>query len=115
MKNGHNSEETYFVPLIPWHSNEAVKIHNIIDAEDECQCQLKLCKGSAGGGVINFYKHVSSNNSMFMSEISGESIDSMQLILQKFSKIFDEFIRQARYTLVEKGIFGLSKIRPIFD
>ncbi|CAB4426737.1 unnamed protein product [Rhizophagus irregularis] len=59
MKNGHNSEETYFVPLIPWHSNEAVKIHNIIDAEDECQCQLKLCKGSAGGGVINFYKHVS--------------------------------------------------------
>ncbi|PKY62329.1 hypothetical protein RhiirA4_488620, partial [Rhizophagus irregularis] len=110
---GHNSEETYFVPSIPWRSDEAIKIRNIIDAEVECQHQSKLCKGSVGR-VINSYKRITVtpsnepkfsrlasfilkcptssnfpqwaikstsqntlNNSMFMSEISNESIGSI--------------------------------------
>ncbi|PKY47602.1 hypothetical protein RhiirA4_462876 [Rhizophagus irregularis] len=49
--NDEISEEIYYIPFIPWCSNEAIKVHNIIDAKVkvEQQHQAKLRKGSVSG------------------------------------------------------------------
>ncbi|CAB5180827.1 unnamed protein product [Rhizophagus irregularis] len=49
--NDEISEEIYYVPSIPWRSNEAIKVRDIIDAKVkvEQQRQAKLRKGSVSG------------------------------------------------------------------
>ncbi|GBB88211.1 hypothetical protein RclHR1_14760003 [Rhizophagus clarus] len=44
-------EEIYYVPFIPWRSNEAIKVRDIIDSKVkvEQQRQVKLRKGTVGG------------------------------------------------------------------
>ncbi|PKK72073.1 hypothetical protein RhiirC2_777625 [Rhizophagus irregularis] len=51
IANDEISEEIYYVPSIPWRSNEAIKVRDIIDAKVkvEQQRQAKLRKGSVSG------------------------------------------------------------------
>ncbi|PKY61201.1 hypothetical protein RhiirA4_485853 [Rhizophagus irregularis] len=77
MKNGHNSEETYFVPSILWCSDEHVSVTpsnepKIFRLAPKCPTSSNFLQWAIKSTSQNTL-----NNSMFMSEISGESIGSI--------------------------------------
>ncbi|CAB4387638.1 unnamed protein product [Rhizophagus irregularis] len=77
--NDEISEEIYYVPFIPWCSNETIKVRDIIDAKVkvEQQRQAKLHKGSVSGITTpNQHIPVSPNKDKFRQLVSFIPISS---------------------------------------